>query len=84
MLQRTTQTLALLGVLVAILLGLGRHWEFWSVVKRATVAYLVIYGTCGLLLALGRMAVDAEPRESSDGSGPVGERSGTSGTDAAS
>ncbi len=86
MLQVATQALALGATLLALLLGLERHWDFWSVVRRATLAYLLVYAACGFLFALARLALDAEPApdeaaEGAAGRGPEG--SGTGGTDTA-
>ncbi len=83
MLQRWTSLLATAAALTAILIGLSRHWEFWSVVKRATAAYLVMYGTMGILFTLARIGLRSEPARPRPRAGKVGERLGTNGTDSA-
>lgn len=83
MLQRWTGLLAMAAALTAILIGLSRHWEFWSVVKRATVAYLVMYGTIGILLTLARIGLRSEPVRPRVKTGKGAERLETSGTDSA-
>ena len=83
MLQRWTGLLATSAALVAILLGLARHWEFWSIVKRAVAAYLVMYGTMGILFLLARSALLSEPEKGRDATGKAGKRSTTDGTDTA-
>lgn len=54
------------AALVVLLFGLARHWTFWSVIERATVAYLVAFGIIGGLLLLGRIAVRSEPASAPD------------------
>lgn len=71
------------AALVALLLGLAGHWEFWSVLERAVLAYLVVFGIVGGLLLLGRIALRNEPPAGSDATDRNGERSRTDGTDAA-
>lgn len=83
MLQRWTGLLATTAALVAILIGLWRHWEFWAVVERAVAAYLVMYGTIGILFLLGRIALRSEPPRPKHHAGKPRERLGTSGTDSA-
>ena len=83
MLQRWTGLLATAAALIAILIGLSRHWEFWSVVKRATAAYLVMYGTIGILFALARLGLASEPARPRAARGKSVERFETNGTDSA-
>lgn len=83
MLQRWTSLLATAAALAAILIGLSRHWEFWSVVKRAVAAYLVMYGTVGILFALARVGLRSEPAPARAKTGNASERRGISGTDSA-
>lgn len=71
------------AALVALLLGLSRHWAFWSVIERAVLAYLVVYGIVGALLVLGRIAVSSEPEPPKETGRNDQERPRTDGTDAA-
>lgn len=71
------------AALVALLLGLGRHWSFWAVVERAVLSYLVVFGVVGVLLVLGRVAVRSEPPPEAESTGNDPERPRTDGTDAA-
>lgn len=83
MLQRSTHILATLASLVAILVGLAGGWEFWAVVKRATIGYLGVYLTCGIVLGLGHLALQAGQQKASTARRNDGERGETHGTDAA-
>ena len=81
--QHWAQLAATGAALVAVLLGLARHWAFWAVVERALAAYLVVFGIVGGLLILGRIALRAEPEPSPGAPGNDRNRSRTDGTDAA-
>jgi hypothetical protein len=83
MLQRTTHILATLTSLSALLIGLAGGWEFWSVVKRATVSYVGMYLLCGTLLLLGHFALRSAPVIRRESIGNDTESGETGGTDAA-
>ena len=83
MLQRLAQTLATSAALAALLVGLARSWDFWTVAKRATGGYFAIYIVSALLLALGRTALMREPSKAAGTTGNAAEPRGTDGTDAA-
>ena len=71
------------AALVALLLGLARHWAFWAVIERAVLAYLVVFGIVGALLVLAKVAVRSEPPPRSERTGSDEKPSRTDGTDAA-
>lgn len=71
------------AALVALLLGISRHWVFWSVIERAVLSYLVVYGIVGGLLVLGRIALRSEPAPQPETTTNDPERPRTDGTDAA-
>ena len=83
MLHRSIHSLALAAALAAILLGLFRNWDFWTVVRRLIGSYLVIYMSCGILAGLGRIALQHEPPPPKDSKGNDREAHGADGTDAA-
>jgi hypothetical protein len=83
MLQRSTHILATLASLSALLIGLAGGWEFWSVVRRATVSYVGVYLLCGILLLLGHFALRSAPVTRRDSIGNDAESGETDGTDAA-
>ncbi|HKK71586.1 MAG TPA: hypothetical protein VKA86_10240 [Candidatus Krumholzibacteria bacterium] len=81
--QQWAQIAGSSAALVAVLVGLARHWEFWSVVERAFVAYLLVFGVVGILLLLGRVALRSEPDPPRESKRNDPEQSRTDGTDAA-
>ncbi len=83
MLQRVTHILATLAALAALGVGLAGGWEFWSIVRRATLRYVGMYIACGVLLLLGRFALQSAPPPSREGTRSGAEPEGTGGTDAA-
>jgi hypothetical protein len=81
--QQWAQIAGSSAALAAVLVGLARHWEFWSVVERAFVAYLLVFGVVGILLLLGRVALRSEPAPTRETQRKDPEGSRTDGTDAA-
>ena len=81
--QQWASVAASTAALIVLLLGLVRAWDVWSVLERAVLAYLVVFGIVGGLLLLGRTALRSEPSPSTESTGRNGEGRRTDGTDAA-
>ena len=80
---RVVRLIATGAALAAVLTGLARGWDVWTVLKRMVIGYLSLYATGALLVAFARIAMTQDPEEATETPKLPEAAQGTDGTNAA-
>jgi len=80
---RIVRLAATAAALAAVLVGMSRGWDLWTVLKRAGIGYAALYVVGTLLVVLARLALLPDSRERSETTGNSPEPHGTDGTNPA-
>lgn len=80
---RLVRLAATAAALAAVLVGMSRGWDLWTVLKRAGIGYAALYAVGTLLVVLARLALISDPKEPQGTKGNPPEPHGTDGTNPA-